>query len=69
MQTNNKKDTFTLWGVQDRETGTVFETCRTRNEARASATFIHPTELCRVVKLSCQIVPQKRKNSINPELK
>jgi hypothetical protein len=51
-----KNDTFTLWGLVNETTGKVDDTFCTRSAARA---WCEDRE--RVVKLSCQIVPQKPK--------
>jgi hypothetical protein len=48
------QDTFTLWGVQDIDSGQVFVVRQSREQARKS------NWNNRVVKLECRIIPQKK---------
>lgn len=54
------KNTFTLWGVQDTETGELLEAFKHRVQARHCKDDFHCKSSIKVVKLSCQIVPQKK---------
>lgn len=54
------KDTFTLWGVQDNETGRIVETRDSRQDARKLIWHEPLGFNGKVVKLECKIVPQKK---------
>jgi hypothetical protein len=54
------QDTFTLWGVQDNETGRIVETRDSRQDARKLIWYEPLGFNGKVVKLECKIVPQKK---------
>jgi hypothetical protein len=56
------KDTFTLWGVQEPNTGHLLHHYRTRDDARL---WCHGNN--RVVKLECRIVDQRPQKPKKPK--
>jgi hypothetical protein len=62
-----KNDTFTLWGVQDNETGRIVETRDSRQDARKLIWHEPLGFNGKVVKLECRIVEQRPKKPRKPK--